>query len=84
MLKDCPACEILSRYAATGLFMIDIECIFCHSIIPSDNLLAHADGVPPENNVSGFESVVDQVSDHASSSKTPQVSFSNIPSVDLP
>ena len=70
--------------------MVDIECIFCHSIIPSDNLSTHADRVPPENNVSGFESVVDQVndqSDHAtetSSSKTPQVSFSNIPSVDLP
>ena len=78
--------------------MVDIECIFCHSIIPSNNLSTHADRAPPENNVSGFESVLDQVndqSDHASddgmvgnaetsSSKTPQVSFSNIPSVDLP
>ena len=61
--------------------MVDIECIFCHSIIPSNNLSTHADRAPPENNVSGFESVLDQVNDQSetSSSKTPQFrSFTNV------
>ena len=36
---------------------MDIECIFCRSIIPSDNSSQHSDKIPPEGNFSGIDSV---------------------------
>jgi len=33
---DCAACQILDRYAQTGLFMQPVECVFCKNIIDNE------------------------------------------------
>ena len=33
---DCAACQILDRYARTGLFMQPVECVFCQNIIDNE------------------------------------------------
>ena len=33
---DCAACQILDRYARTGLFMQPVECVFCKNIIDNE------------------------------------------------
>ena len=35
-LMDCAACQILDRYARTGLFMQPVECVFCQNIIDNE------------------------------------------------
>ena len=34
---DCAACQILERYAKTGLFIQPVECVFCQNVIDNES-----------------------------------------------